>query len=881
MQKEMEMELSFHPEIKLIVKDANLNSEKQIQQIKELVDQKVDLIIASPAEAKPITPILEQAYSKNIPVILVDRSILSKNYTAFIGANNYQVGLDAGSYANNLLKGHGNVLEIGGIDIGSSADIGRHTGFMNVIKQHKGLKYVDRLSINWDEDYIGSEKEITKELIEYNNIQLIFTQNDRIGLGCYNVCRNLGLDKKISIISVDGLPGANGGIDLVEKGMLKATISYPTGGKEAIQTAVNILENKPFQKETRLFSTFIDSSNVRMIDLQSQKILSQQNDIERQQNVLNKQIKVYNNQKVFNNVLTIALLLVFILCTTLFFSKRRNKRITRKLQLQNEEISKQSVKLLEVSAKAEQAHQEKLNFFTNISHEFRTPLTLIFAPLTELMSNPRIHPESRKTLLLIERNAIRLYRLVNQLMDFRKIEFNKMKLKVGETDLVAFTHEIVNSFSGLAKNKNIYLEFLTTEPALFVWFDESMMEKVIFNVVSNAFKFTKEDGNITVSVSKKDECAIIKIEDNGIGMSKEVIDHAFEPFFQGEYENYRGTGLGLALSKQLMELHHGSISVKSEMKRGSLFEISFPVGNSHFEKCEFATDSNNKEYTTSEDSRLYTSDLSNINILPNNSFDSVSPKYLTLLIIEDNNEMRKYLCAKLSEAYTIVEAENGQQALQKAFESVPDLILCDIVIPGKNGLELTEIFKNDIRTSHIPVILLTAKDQDNQKIEGMETQADAYITKPFNLLFLMRTIKSLLENREKIKHHYSGDVFSEEKLQISKKQDRKFIIEFTSIIESNIGNEKFGVSNICNELGISRVQLYRKIKAILNCNVSDYIITARLKKAKYYLQYEDLTISEIAFKAGFSSAAYFSTVFKSKFGLTPSAFKEKASPNFN
>jgi ABC-type sugar transport system substrate-binding protein len=166
MQKEMEMELSFHPEIKLIVKDANLNSEKQIQQIKELVDQKVDLIIASPAEAKPITPILEQAYSKNIPVILVDRSILSKNYTAFIGANNYQVGLDAGSYANNLLKGHGNVLEIGGIDIGSSADIGRHTGFMNVIKQHKGLKYVDRLSINWDEDYIGSEKEITKELIE-------------------------------------------------------------------------------------------------------------------------------------------------------------------------------------------------------------------------------------------------------------------------------------------------------------------------------------------------------------------------------------------------------------------------------------------------------------------------------------------------------------------------------------------------------------------------------------------------------------------------------------------------------------------------------------------------------------------------------------------
>ncbi|MGN6532626.1 MAG: hybrid sensor histidine kinase/response regulator transcription factor [Ginsengibacter sp.] len=881
MQKEMEMELSFHPEIKLIVKDANLNAEKQIQQIKELMDENVDLIIASPAEAKPITPILEQAYSKNIPVILVDRSILSKNYTAFIGANNYQVGLDAGSYANNLLKGQGNVLEIGGIDIGSSADIGRHTGFTDIIKQHKGLKYVDRLSINWDEDHIEAEKEITKELLKYNNLQLIFTQNDRIGLGCHNVCKNLGIDKKINIISVDGLPGPNGGIDMVEKGMLKATIIYPTGGKEAIQTAVNILENKPFKKETRLFSTFIDSSNVRMIDLQSQKILSQQNDIEKQQNVLSEQKKIYNSQRVFNNILTMALLLVFILCTIVFYSWKRNKRITNKLRLQNEEISKQSVQLMEVSAKAEKAHQEKLNFFTNISHEFRTPLTLIFAPLGELISNTRIQPESRRSLQLIERNAIRLYRLVNQLMDFRKIEFNKMKLKVSECDLVTFTHEIVSSFATLAKNKNIDLEFLTTEPSLFVWFDESMIDKVIFNVLSNAFKFTKENGSINVSVSKKDHFAVIKIKDDGVGMSKEVIDHAFEPFFQGEYENYRGTGLGLALSKELIELHRGFINVKSDKKTGSLFEICFPLGNTHFEKCEFATETNKKESITYEDARLYTSDLSDINIFPNNSSEPGSPKYLTILIVEDNTEMRDYLSSKLSDVYTIVEAENGNQALKYAFESVPDLILCDIVIPGKNGLELTHILKNDIRTSHIPVILLTAKDQDNQKIEGMETQADAYITKPFNLLFLMRTINSLLQNREKIKDHYSGEIFSEEKLQVCRKQDRKFIIEFTSIIETNIGNEKFSVTDICNELAISRVHLYRKIKAILNCNVNDYIISTRLKKAKYYLQYENLTISEIAFKTGFSSAAYFSTVFKSKFGTTPSEFKEKNSPHFN
>ena len=237
--------------------------------------------------------------------------------------------------------------------------------------------------------------------------------------------------------------------------------------------------------------------------------------------------------------------------------------------------------------------------------------------------------------------------------------------------------------------------------------------------------------------------------------------------------------------------------------------------------------------------------------------------------------MREYLRSRLETEYDIIEAEDGNKALQSAFDLVPDLIICDIVMPGKNGLELTRILKSDIRTSHIPVILLTARDQENQKIEGMETQADAYIPKPFNLLFLQKTVKSLLQNRERIKDHYSGEIFSEEKSQVSKKTDRKFIIDFTAIVENNLSNEKFGVIDICNELGISRVQLYRKVKAVLNCNVNDYIVTARLQKAKYYMQHENLTISEIAFKSGFTSPAYFSTVFKSKFGVTPTAFKEK------
>lgn len=870
MLAEMKRELSFHNNISFIYKDAGANSQKQIQQIEELVKQKIDLLIVSPNEVQPLSPIIEKVYKSGIPVVVVDRRTDTKDYTAFIGASNFEVGQNAGRYADYLLHGKGNVMEVTGIPDASPV-IDRHTGFMNIISQYHQIKYVKKF-----EDYSPEKKynEIEDYLKNNTDIDLIYAQNDFMALDIYKICKQLNLENKIKIIGIDGLPIKGAGLDMVANKEIAATILYPTGGQESILTAVNILDNKPYEKENQLFTTIIDSSNVRIMKLQSDKILSQQNDIERQQEILNDQIKIYKTQKTFNNILISALLLVIILGTTVFFSWRRNKRITKKLQLQNEEISRQSRQLIEVSAKAEEAHQARLNFFTNISHEFRTPLTLIFAPLGELIANTRIQQETKQSLQLIQRNVMRLYRLVSQLMDFRKIEFKKMKLHASENDLVSFSKEIVDSFKVLAKNKNIDLEFITTERSLFVWFDTTMIDKVIFNVLSNAFKFTNDHGLVHVTISKNNDDAIIKIEDDGIGMTKDVIEHAFEPFFQGEYENYKGTGLGLALSNELMELHHGSIKVSSEQRRGSLFEIRLPLGNQHFEKNEVENISDKEKPAVNENADIYTTDLYNISNIPQQTFGAILPKYLTVLIIEDNDEMRDYLASRLGTEYNIIEAENSNTALHAAFDAVPDLILCDIVIPGKNGLELTQIFKSDVRTSHIPLILLTAKDQDFQKIEGMETQADAYITKPFNLLFLQKTIKSLLRNREKIKDHYSGEIFSEEKSQVSKKEDRKFLIEFTAIVENNISNEDFGVNDICDELRISRVQLYRKVKTVLNCSVNDYIVTTRLQKAKYYIQHENLSISEIAFKSGFSSAAYFSTVFKSKFGVTPSAFKE-------
>ena len=872
----MKLELAFHDNIRFIYKDADGSSEKQKEQVKELIKQKIDLLIISPNEAEPLTPIVNEVYDNKIPVIVIDRKISSDSYTAYVGANNYQIGYLAGEYASNLLSRRGNIIEITGLP-GSSPAMERKKGFAEAIKKYPGLMVISEINGEWVEH--NAQQALSKIPEHIKEADLIFAHNDVMANGAFEVLKRLNENRNVKIIGIDALSGPDAGLQFIENHQITASVLYPTGGEEAIQLAIKILKKQNFKKEAILPTLVVDSTNVRIMKLQSEKIKSQQKNIEKQQNILKKQINIYNDQRIFNNILVIVLVLVVLLGSTVYFSWRKNKRITKQLQLQNEEISWQSNRLIEQSAKTEEAHQARINFFTNISHEFRTPLTLILSPLEELISNTRIQQDIKQSLQLIQRNGVRLYRLIDQLMDFRKIEFNKMPLRVSDNDLVEFAKYIVDAFKPLAKNKNIDLQLIFSERKLDVWFDTTMLDKIIFNLLLNAFKFTKEHGMVHVTIRKNNNYALLKIEDDGIGMTKEVIEHAFEPFFQGEYENYKGTGLGLALSKELIELHHGTISVKSEKKKGSIFEISLPLGNSHFKKDELITSASRK-LVINEDSDIYTVDLYDNDLYgkgKNNNLDSgnaLAPG-ITLLIIEDNEEMREYLTSRLSADYHITEAENGTIALQSVFDIIPDLIICDIVIPGKNGLELTKIFKSDIRTSHIPVVLLTARDQQNQKTEGIETQADAYITKPFNLLFLKETVNSLLQNREKIKEHYSGEILSGAKSQVSKKTDRKFIIQFNSIVENNIRNENFGVNDICREMGISRIQLYRKMKTILNCSVNDYITASRLQKAKYYMQHEDLTISEIAFKSGFSSGAYFSTVFKSKFGLTPKEFRGK------
>ena len=865
----MHRELSFHPEINFLMKDAQGQSAKQIGQIKELIDAKVDLLIVSPNEAEKITPIVEKAYQNRIPVIILDRRTMSDQYTAYVGAENIEVGHTAGIYANTVLKGNGNIIEISELP-GSSADIDRHKGFVETIVRFPGLRLIAKLDGNWDKN--SFEEPLTKLLKSNTQIDFIYCQNDRRAISAFGICKKLGLEKRIKIIGVDGLNGKNEGIDLVYRDILNATIIYPTGGEESIRTAINILYKQPFKRENRLQSTLIDSSNVRIMKLQNEKVVAQQKDIERRQAKIEEQRAISENQATIIYTVSITLALALIFGALSFYSLRENRKINKKLEKQNRKISSQKDQISQLAENAKVEHEAKLKFFTNISHEFRTPLTLILAPVEDLLDNGKIKDNLvRQELNLIKKNTFRLLRLVNQLMDFRKIEGSKMEIRASEQNLISFLSDIMGSFEKMAAKRKIDFRLITSEPQLNVWFDVNMLDKVIFNLLSNAFKFTKDRGRIYihVKISGNEKVGII-VEDNGVGMTQAEVQHVFEIFYQaeGSYKTL-GTGLGLALSKELIHLHKGTISVQSEQGKATKFLIELPLGRDHLKEKEISDD------PADELSLLRNREIPEENNIEGTEIQQkIAPREQTVLLIEDNEDLSNLVEQKLLEYYSVVKAADGNEGLKIAFDQIPDLILCDIMLPGKDGLEIASVLKSDFRTSHIPIILLTAKNTTEQQIEGIKAGVDAYITKPFNLKYVEETIRTLLRNRAILREHYTSELPVETNAAANpNKLDKKFVTEFTAYIEEHYGNSTLNVEDIAKDMGMSRVQLYRKVKALLGFSVNEYIQQIRLNKAKFLLRRNDLTVADIAYHVGFSSPTYFSTAFKAKYNQTPMEYK--------
>ncbi|TAN13612.1 MAG: helix-turn-helix domain-containing protein [Chitinophagaceae bacterium] len=868
---EMHRELAFYSHVTFLYKDAMINNETQIQQIKDLLKQHIDVLIVSPNEAQPLTPIINKVYQKGIPVIVVDRKTSSNQYTTYVGANNYQIGFLAGQYAGRLLNGKGKIVEIQGLP-GSTPAIARHHGFTDALKKFPGVQIIAEVYTDWTDTSASAQIEKIKPIAKEAN--LVFGQNDVMAHAAYLDYKLWGSQSNVKFIGVDASPGPNLGLAWVSQGILTASVLYPTGGKEAIDAAIQAAKGKKISKDIMLHTLVIDSTNVGLMKLQSDKILSQQNDIERQQDLISSQLKIYKSQRNLLYVLLATLIIAILSGGIAYLSFRRNKRITQSLRLKNKEIVFQQNKLIEFSNQAKEATEAKLNFFTNISHEFRTPLTLIFGAIDDMTGNKEFRGNSRNQLNMVRKNALRLFRMVNQLIDYRKIDVKKMKLQASERDIVAFLDDIVSSFREMARKRNIDLRFSSTQSQIPLWFDPYMLDKVFFNLLSNAFKFTEDYGRITFSIAVDylRKIVLIEIDDNGQGVPVKEAAHIFEPFYQGKSNTGKGFGLGLPLATEFIKLHHGSLSLMNKKQPGASFQVVLPLGSHHLSSDEIKNETievTNKDVSFPID-ELSEADIEN-STLPQE--DSYGIKDISILIIEDNEDLLTFLSGWLGKKYEIYKSHDGEKGLQMAFEVIPDIIITDIVMPNKDGLNLTEMIKSNIRTSHIPVILLTARGSEENQIRGMQSMADYYIIKPFSLHFLDVVITALIKNRELMKEHFSADYDLEPRQDKRGNLERIFLSELNAFVEENMDNENLNVDDLCKHIGVSRIQLYRKVKALLGCSVNDFILNKRLTKAKFLLSQKEIQVSEVAFKVGFSSASYFSTAFKKKFNVSPKNMK--------
>ena len=774
MLESMNRELFFYPDIRFLVKDAGGQSDRQVQQIQELINQQVDLLIVSPNAAQPITPIVEKAYQQGIPVIVLDRRTASDQYTAYVGADNVEVGKTAGIYANELLKGAGNVIEIGESP-GSSADVDRHRGFMSAIESHPGIRLVTKLEGDWDTHSFADK--LTRLLNAMPSIQLIFAQNDRTALKAHRVCQKLGLGGQVKIIGVDGLPGKNEGIDLVDRGILSATVLYPTGGKEVIRTAVAILHKQAFRRENRLPITLIDSQNVQITKLQNEKLTEQQVDIERQRRRITDLGRTYASQKTALYFTMASLMVAMLLGGWALYLFRSKQAAYQTLETQNEEIRAQKDKIEAVSQQARLATEEKLRFYSYISHEFNTPLSLILTPTEDLLRKKAVGTQELKSnLTLIQKNAYRLLRLIDQMLDLRKTDAGKQRLRPTEQDLIAFIQDIVQDFKRKAEKQRIDLQFMPAKASLPVWFDEEKLDKVIVNLLSNAFKYTPKGGLIHVCLDVLDQQVRIQVRDNGDGMTPDEQDHAFDLFFSGPRPFNLSKGLGLALSMEFIQLHQGDLTVQSEKDRGTTFTMLLPLGNAHLSKEEMtsATPRSAGMQDTNNSSRLLVDMDDEEVVIP---ADPAGKRAGTLLVVEDNDDIRTFLTSRLDAEFDIIAESTGEKGWERALESIPDLIISDIMLPGMDGLQLTQRVKADLRTSHIPVILLTAQGQMDQRIEGTRAGADAYLTKPFNTTYLLEILRTTLANREKWQRRYASDFLSQG--GAGNREDKKFLNELT------------------------------------------------------------------------------------------------------
>ena len=700
------------------------------------------------------------------------------------------------------------------------------------------------------------------------NIDLVFAQNDRMAIGAYLSARQQQLEKEMLFVGIDALPGKEYGVEQIINGVLDATFIYPTGGDKVVQVAMDILEKRPYERDTKLSTALVDKTNARVMQLQTDHITEQDGKIERLNNQVNEYLSRYSAQTMFLYACLIILLLFAALLAIIVRAYWTKNRMNMELSRQKKKLEEQRDQLISLSKQLEEATHAKLVFFTNVSHDFRTPLTLVADPVEQLLEDKALTPRQQSLLKVVHKNVHILLRLVNQILDFRKYENDKLELVRANMNLRVQLQEWSHSFQTLALKKHIHfvLEVNDDRADYLMAVDAEKMERVYFNLLSNAFKFTPENGTITVTLSTltKEEggrYARLVVADTGSGISVQHIRHIFDRFYQIDV-NHAGSGIGLALAKAFVELHGGEITADSVEGKGTVFTVDIPMTVVEEPSADLVQEPRITQQTVVEELE----DMETEEQIPDENKECI-------LIIDDNADVRDYVKSLLKEEYTVIEAPDGRAGLKKAMKYVPDAIICDVMMPVMDGLECCRKLKTELQTSHIPVMLLTACSLDEQRIQGFECGADSYISKPFNSKLLLVRLRNLMDNHKRLKQFF-GDKTTLSKESVSE-VDKGFVDRFRELIEENLADSELSVEDLGGKMGLSRVQLYRKIKALTNYSPNELVRIARLKKAASLLASSEKTISEITYEVGFTSPSYFTKCYKDYFGESPTDFLKR------
>ena len=861
-------------DVDLQIKSANDDVRLQTEQINRFVEQGVDLLVVAPGQVS-ISPAIDKAYEKGIPVIVFDRRTHSDKYTAYIGANNHEIGASMAEFMANANTAGTKVVELCGLSSSSPA-IERGEGFDSVAALRPNIDIVKKVYADWTEE--GAYRVMDSLLsTPYPAFNSIFAHNDRMAMGARRAVVKHGIDPKtIKLCGIDAMPQQGGGMQLVAEGKLFASSIYPTRGDEVMRLAMKILTHKPYDRENRLSSALVTEANARVLLMQYDETTRQQGHLSELRDRVDKTVSDFKTQRIYLLIMLGALLLLGMAYVYVVRANRAKARLNRQLA-DSVEQQRQMTKHIE-----ELTHTQ-LQFFTNISHELRTPLTLIAGPTEQLLEDKTVQGTHRRMLQMVERNTKILIQLVSEILDFRKVQNNKAVLKLNRFNLAETLRLWADDFDAVTSRKGITVKVDAPADAAqaTVIADRDKLARVFFNLMSNAVKYTPKDGTITITLRHNEGSFFFTMNNDSVKtISKDDLPHIFERFYQPK-GSIGGTGIGLALVKANVDLHHGSISATSSQEEGTTFSITLPDTQEGYDPD--ADNDGNKDNSTKAEQGYVDDSYAPVNVeaaekaerITNaEDFDADRP---LVLIIDDNNGMRAYLRSILQDHYNVSEAVDGQQGLERARREVPKLVVCDVMMPVMDGLEFTRRLKADTATSHIPVILLTARSLSEQREEGYGTGADSYLTKPFTGSLLLARIDNLIHSRTLLRSLFSGNSKEEEKEEeMLGVQDQTFVTKLREVIRDNMGDSDFSVERIGEEIGLSRVQLYRKVKALTGQTPVELLRKARLERGRRLIEKTEKSVSEIAYEVGFTSPSYFNKCFKDEFGISPGAMREKA-----